>query len=172
MVTTLEWLRCMSGRSLWEISQELQKDPYETLALLRGERQQSLTSTDVALLAQLLGAPFEQVVAAANASYAINCHHRFTLPAEETIEARWQREEAAQHFQSHGSAAGSSGGSDPLQQAFALLGLPMNASSAQIGRAFRRCVKAASDGKGGYHEDMGRLVQAKELALAFCQRAS
>jgi hypothetical protein len=50
-------------------------------------------------------------------------------------------------------------------------GLPLEATAEQIWHAFRTCVKEASDGKGGYREDMDRLVQTKELALDFRQRA-
>jgi hypothetical protein len=63
--------------------------------------------------------------------------------------------------------ANQSGISDRFRQAFELLGLPMEATVEQIWQAFRARVREASDGKGGYREDMDRVVQAKELALDF-----
>lgn len=81
MVTTLEGLRCLSRNAVWDVAQALQKDIYETLALLRRERQHPLTPGEVTILAQCLEVSFEQVVAAANTSFAVNFYRRLTLPA-------------------------------------------------------------------------------------------
>jgi hypothetical protein len=167
MVTTLEGLRCLSRKAVWDIAQALQKDVYETLALLRGERQHTLTPAEVTILAQCLEVSFEQVVVAANTSYAVNCYHRLTPPVEETLEAHWRREAADGDEREHDAMANQSGISDRFRQAFELLGLPMEATVEQIWQAFRARVREASDGKGGYREDMDRVVQAKELALDF-----
>jgi len=58
-----------------------------------------------------------------------------------------------------------------VMHAFTLLNLPLEATAEQIQQAFRARVKGAFDGQGGYNEDMDRLVQAKEHALAFRQRS-
>jgi hypothetical protein len=52
MVITLEGLRCLSRKAVWDLSQALQKDIHETLALFRGERQQTLTPSEVMTLAR------------------------------------------------------------------------------------------------------------------------
>jgi hypothetical protein len=148
----------------------LQKDIYETMALQRGERQHTLTPGEVTILAQYLGVPFEQVVAAANTSYAVNFYRRLTPPAEETVEARWQRETAGWDERGQTSTANQLRVSDHFLHAFELLGLPLEATVEQILQTFRTRVKEASDGKGGYRGDMDRLVQAKELALDFRQQ--
>jgi hypothetical protein len=54
------------------------------------------------------------------------------------------------------------------QDCFSVLGVPSTATVTQIKAAFRAKVKAASDGKGGFHGDMDKLVQAKEQALQAC----
>ena len=170
MLTTLEGLRCLSRKAIWDISQALQKDIYETMALLRGERQHTLTLAEVTILAQCLEVPFEQVVAAANTSYAINFYRRLTPPTEETVEARWQREATSRNKRKQTPTAHQLRVPDRFLHAFELLGLPLEATVEQISQAFRKRVKEASDGKGGYSGDMDRLVQAKELALNFRQR--
>jgi hypothetical protein len=50
-------------------------------------------------------------------------------------------------------------------QALAYLGVSGTVNRATIMQAFRERVRHASDGKGGYKEDMDLLVQAKEKAL-------
>jgi hypothetical protein len=171
MITTLESLRCVSRKTVWDIAQALQKDAYETLALLRGERQHTLTPAEVTILAQCLDVSFEQVVAAANTSYAVNGYRRLNPPAEETLEARWQRESAGRDEKGKNSSAQQAGAAERFLQAFEVLGLPLEATVEQILQAFRARVKEASDGQGGYRGDMDRLVQAKELALDFRQRS-
>jgi hypothetical protein len=170
MVTTLECLRCLSRKALWDVAQALQKDVYETMELLRGERQHSLTATEIAALAACLGVPFEQVIAAANTSYAVNRYRRLNPPVDETLEARWQREATAGDESGQNSLLKQSERLDRFLPAFELLGLPLEATVEQILQAFRARVKAASDGKGGYQGDMDKLVQAKELALDFRHR--
>lgn len=51
------------------------------------------------------------------------------------------------------------------QAALAYLGLPLAANRSSIVDAFRKKVKAAADGKGGYTCDMDFLVRVKEKAL-------
>ena len=170
-MTTLESLRCLSKKTVWDIAQALQKDIYETLALLRGERQHTLTPGEITILAQCLEVSFEQVVVAANTSYAVNFYRRLTLPVEETVEARWQREAEGRDEREQTSTENRHWVSDRFSHAFELLGLPLEATVEQIWQAFRMRVKEASDGKGGYREDMDKLVQAKELALDFRQQS-
>jgi hypothetical protein len=110
------------------------------------------------------------VVAAANTSYAVNGYHRLTLPLEATLEARWQREAESGNRREQPATAHRLAVSDRFLHAFELLGLPLEATAEQIMRAFRTRVKEASDSKGGYKEDMDRLVHAKELALDLRQR--
>ena len=62
------------------------------------------------------------------------------------------------------------GQASSLPACFTLLGLSSpTATPEQIKAAFRARVKAASDGRGGFHGDMDKLVQAKEQALQFAK---
>lgn len=164
---TLETLRYMHKKTVWDVAKMLHKDAQETLALLEGNRQFTLTPDEVMTLARCLEAPFEEVVAAANMSYALNHYRRLTPPLEEKLEFRWQQE--GQHTYEHNQTAPFDQPGVPvhIQHAFILLNLKLDATIEQIRQAFRECVKGAADGKGGYSIDMDELVQAKELALAF-----
>jgi len=78
MLVTLEGLRCWKNMPVWSVAQALHKDIKETMALLRGERQHSLTPEEVAILAQCLDVSLEQIVASANLSYSLNFYHLLT----------------------------------------------------------------------------------------------
>jgi tRNA C32,U32 (ribose-2'-O)-methylase TrmJ len=168
---TLEALRYMHKKTLWDVAQALHKDAQETLALLQGNRHFTLTPDEVMTLARCLEVPFEEAVAAANMSYAINHYRLLVPPLEETLEFRWhQEQQAGQHsYKQQTASFNQPGVPSHIQHAFTLLDLNLDATTEQIRQAFRERVKRAADGKGGYRTDMDKLVQAKELALAFQQ---
>jgi hypothetical protein len=134
---------------------------------LQGNRHFTLTPDEIMTIARCLEVPFEEVVAAANTSYALNHCRRLAPPLEETLEFRWQQESRHTYAQQQTAPSDQSGVPIHIQRAFALLNLALDATTEQIRQAFRERVKRAANGKGGYSGDMDELVQAKELALAF-----
>ncbi|SRR5579875_1285588 len=162
--------------------------------ILRGLYHETLSKDEVKHLANVLGISFVECADACDVTFAELKHlkgdaWKKTARTHRGIWARWQYEELLAR---DGKRAAQSGDWRAFRWKYLpheeekrqtqerpnyapatcwqILGIPASATPELIKAAFRAKVKAASDGKGGYREDMDRLVQAKEQALAFAGR--